>query len=137
MSAEHISADVSRFIETYLGSVAQLEILLALHAECTRHFSADELGQLFYIEPEFAASRLNDLKRSGLIESDATGKLFRFAASSELKRIVAELSALYAQRRTTIISLLYAKPHRDIQAFSDAFRLRQKPDADGKKQEGS
>jgi hypothetical protein len=68
--------------------------------------------------------RLNDLHARGLlVQKD--GPTYRYGpAQADLNSLVERLAAIYHERRVTIITLIYSKPHTQVQAFADAFKLR-------------
>ena len=67
-----------------------------------------------------------DLAQRGLLEGDnASPPRFRFAPRNPATAaLVQQLATDYADRRVSVIELIYAKPPDPIQSFADAFRLR-------------
>jgi len=131
-----IPADVRALIAQRIDSVAQLEVLLLLHADPARAWPADEVARELRIEPAGAQTQLDDLVRRGLVRATATPPAAappggaapqRFAygpASGHLSSTVDALARAYADRRVAVISLIYSKPPDPVRTFADAFRFR-------------
>jgi hypothetical protein len=121
-----VPPEVRRFIEEHIGSVAQLEILLLLHARGGTELSAEAVARELRVEPRWAAAELRELTAHGLFEErSAPEPLYRFAPPTpELARAVVLLADAYRQRRVTVINLIFEKPSKNIRVFADAFRLR-------------
>jgi hypothetical protein len=119
---------VKRLIAEQIESVAQLEVLLLLHAESDALWTADEVAVRLRQQPYVAEATLGKLSRGGLAEvqiDDAGRPCFRFApASRSQEAAVNELARKYQTHKTTIISQIFASPSDSIQDFADAFRLR-------------
>lgn len=123
---EGISPQVRAFIAGQIDSVVQLEMLLLLHADAERAWSAADLAKELRIEPNWAGAQLTALAQRGLLGVvDATGLTYRYGPNTpELATTVEGLAQAYADRRVTIISLIYSKPVDTLKSFADAFRLR-------------
>lgn len=83
--------------------------------------------------PASATRRLLDLRGHGLLadegSADSGRSRFRYQpATPEQEDAVATLARVYAARRSSVISLIFADPDRRIRTFADAFRLREEPD---------
>jgi hypothetical protein len=124
--SDHFSDDVHKFIIDHVNSVEQLETLLLLRGDASRVWTAEEVSQALYTPLAAATMRLSDLQARGLLVSE--GDAWRYqAASAELDRLVGELAQIYRDRRVTVITLIYSKPHQQVQAFANAFKLRKDP----------
>jgi hypothetical protein len=55
---------------------------------------------------------------------------FRYRTAGETEQSIERLAELYKERRVSIISLIYSKPHQQVQAFADAFKIRKDNDKD-------
>jgi hypothetical protein len=112
-----------------------LEVLLLLHADPRRPFTAADLGRELRINADWAGDQMRVLCDRGLLActmpSPAT---YRYAPQSpELDAAVRGLAAAYADYRVTVTSLIFAKPEKpdrpdkaaeQIRSFADAFRIR-------------
>lgn len=121
-----ISQDVRALIVERIDSVVHLELLLLLQANPSRAWTAAEVAQQLRIEPSWAMGQLGELASRGLLAPAAdVPDAFRYAPNSpDLDRTVAQLSKDYAERRVTVITLIFSKPVDKLRTFADAFRLR-------------
>lgn len=130
--SEALPDDVRRFVVEHINSVEQLEALLLLWSASDRDWTAEDVSQSLYTSPAAASMRLNDLLQRGFVSSSSeTSRVYRYrsgqAANDEL---VSRLAELYRERRVTVISLIYSKPHQQVQAFADAFKIRKPNEQD-------
>ena len=123
---EDIPPEVRAFIAENLGSVVQLETLLLLHAALDREWTADDVAASLRIDRKWAEGQLEVLCAEKLAEcSEGPPRRYRFGPADPKQRgAVDALAKAYAERRVTVISLIFAKPPDTLRAFSDAFRLR-------------
>lgn len=126
MSGEPISTEVKAFIARQIRSIVELECLLLLHRDAARDWSASELGKELRIDEKWAIQELADLTKRGLTaSSEAAPTRFHYApVTNALREVVDALAAHYAERRVSIIELIYLKPSDPLQNFADAFRFR-------------
>jgi len=126
VAEEGISPEVKSFITQHIDSVVQLEILLLLHARREQAFNADEISRELRVDRAWVEGQLSNLCGRGLLNcSDQTPPLYQYAPrDNKLSAAVDALAREYAQRRVTVISLIFSKPVDKIQAFADAFRIR-------------
>ena len=126
MAEGALSPEVRAFIVEYVGSVVQLETLLMVASAPDRRWTAAEVARALGIESGWAAGQLDGLCGQGLAEcDDSDPRLYRYEPRDDaLRSAVAALARAYAERRVTVISLIFAKPADGLRAFSDAFRLR-------------
>ena len=132
---DEIPPDVRAFIAEYLDSVVQLETLLMLHGAPGQEWEAEDVARDLRIDRTWADGQLVGLCEQGLAAcSDAReggGRRYRYApASAEVRAAVDGLARAYAERRVTVISLIFAKPADNLRAFSDAFRIRRDKEGD-------
>ena len=125
---EDIPPEVRAFIAENLGSVVQLETLLLLHGAPERGWAADDVAGSLKIDRAWAEGQLETLCDEGLADrvGDAPPWRYRFVREGKVRSAVDALAKAYAERRVTVISLIFAKPPDPLRAFSDAFRLRRK-----------
>jgi hypothetical protein len=128
--------ELQEFIASYIGSVEQLEILLLLHANPERSWSAKEISAQFRSNLDSVSARLQGLLNNGLATrtDDGKGAVFKYHSPSEsMHQRVQELSASYVQKRSTIINMIYTGKSRAgasvaVQSLADAFRIKQGDD---------
>ncbi len=120
--------EVARFIAEHIDAAEQLEILLLLHRDPSREWTALDVSQAIYTVPASATLRLEALAASGFAASTGGGDpRYRYAPRSEgLGRQVDVLAEAYRADRVSVIKLIFARPPNPVQSFADAFRLRGK-----------
>jgi hypothetical protein len=130
-----ITSRVRQFITDHVDSVMQLEVLLLLAGQPGKVWTAGELAQQLRIDVAWVDAQIRDMAAKGLSTVDdaaSGGPQFRYAPrTAELAATVDELAHAYADRRVTVIGLIFSKPLDKIRSFADAFRLRKDRSADG------
>ena len=123
---------VGRFITERIDSVEQLEILLLLHRHPERTWTAEAVARELRISALSAGERLEDLARDAILSrGEGPAVEYRYApARPGLEEAVAGLARAYAERRVTVINLIFSKPVDKIRTFADAFLLRKGKDDD-------
>jgi hypothetical protein len=125
VSDAELPSEVRAFIVRHLTSGAQLEVLLLLHRQRDRPWSAAAVGRELRIDPEQAGWALSRLAAHGLLGGDEESE-YRFEPRLRRKaHAIDALAALYPTYRVAIISLIFSKPSGPMLDFSDAFRLRE------------
>jgi len=123
---------VERLVLDRIDSIAQLEVLLALHRSAPSAWSAADVGRELRIDPVWAAEQLAVLRDRELL-GEAPPGAHRYCfdpATDALAKAVDALAACYADRRVTVVALLYSRPGPPIRALAEAFRIRRE-DGDG------
>ena len=116
---------VRQFIIDHIDSVMQLEVLLLIASEPGRAWTVKDLAELLRIDPTWVDSQLRAMAARGLVAQQPDSAAFRFEPrSAELSQALDELAKTYADRRVTVIGLIFAKPIDKIRSFADAFRIR-------------
>jgi hypothetical protein len=117
---------VRRLIAEHVDSAESLEILLFLHRNPGRSFTAEVLSPEVYTVAAAALLRLEGLVSRGFARSDqAANPAYRYAPSSpQLARQVDELADAYRANRVAVIQAIFQKPNSAAQSLADAFRLR-------------
>ena len=126
MPASDLPADVRSLLDSTITSVEQLELLLLLHREPGRAWTAIAAGRAVHTSEHSAGIRLAELAARGVARETPEG--FVLADDRELGQAVRVLERLYATHRVKIISRIFAKPPDAVRDFADAFRLRRKGD---------
>lgn len=117
---------VGRFIAQHIHSVEQLEVLLLLLRSGAREWTAGEVSRELSSHPHSAESRLLDLRARGLVDAREDGQelRYRYAPPPGTDEIIAALALLYAERRVSVITAIFAKPIDSVRTLADAFRVR-------------
>ncbi len=120
---ESFPEEVRTLVATHIQSVEQLEVLLLLHAQQGRAWTAAEVAAELRIDAMSAASRLEDLSARGFL--DHAGGTYTFhSIDSAMSRAVTALAEAYRDRRVSLINLIFSKPVDKVRLFADAFKLR-------------
>jgi hypothetical protein len=122
---------VRELLRDRIESIAQLETLLLLYRTAPAVWNAEMVAAELRIQRNAAAEQLELLRNVGLIaatDPELSGYWFAMP-DPELRKAVDALATCYADRRVTVIALVYSKPDR-ARVFADAFRLR-KEETDG------
>ncbi len=123
VSLSDIPKDVTDFIAAHIDSVVRLEVLLLLHARPGTSLEAAEIARELRIDTDWTQTALEALKAVGVLVRD--GARYRYEPRSpELAQTMDALSHAYADRRVSVISLIFSRPTDPIRHFSDAFRFR-------------
>jgi hypothetical protein len=124
-----IPRHVQTLITDHLTSVAQLEILLLLHASPDRDYPSNEVAERLRIDPAWARDELDGLADAGLLGHDAATGTYRFAPrTSALQSAVGGLAKAFSTHRVSVITLLFSTPSEGIGSFADAFKIRKDDD---------
>jgi hypothetical protein len=113
-SSAQIPEPVRRLVAERLDSIAELEVLLLLHQMRDADWSAQSVSAELRIDPKWAGEQLVALcERQLLVESRRGSGIYRFhPATPDLAATVDALALCYADRRVSIVALLYSKPGR-------------------------
>lgn len=133
MTHDALSDDIRRLIADHINSVEQLEVLLLLRGKANREWSAAEVAEEIRTSETSARSRLEDLAARGFLAQrrDGARDVYQYAPlSNTLRDQVDRLDHAYAERRFTVIDLIFSKPIDKLRLYADAFRFR-RDDSDG------
>lgn len=122
-----IRPEVMTFIDRFVRSIEQLEILLLLFAHRERAWTAQAVSDELRGNPASAAGRLDELCADGLLSASGDPRAYRYAASGEIDRAIAGLADAYRDFRLRVIERVFQKPD-GITEFAAAFRIRRKDD---------
>ncbi len=124
--AASLPAHIIAFLHEHIRSLMALEVLLLVRSDRNRFWTGEELAHELRSTSEWMDRELRELAMRGLLEpSAASPGAFRFQPiHPELKDAVDEVAACYAERRHTMIQVIYRAPPNPIQSFAEAFRLK-------------
>ncbi|PQV63424.1 hypothetical protein B1R32_11279 [Abditibacterium utsteinense] len=125
MSSGEITKGIERFIYDHINSVEQLEILLLVAAPPHKAWSAIEVSQKLYRQPDSVATRLEDLRDRGLLTISGQGQpLYQYVSDGRHDALIQGLERAYQVRKDAVIQLIFTRPSDNLRVFSDAFRIR-------------
>jgi DNA-binding MarR family transcriptional regulator len=127
--------DFQTFITSYIGSIEQLEILLLLKNSSERSWTAAEISAHLRGNRDSVLARLQGLVNNGLatrIENQGDARFKYCAPSPSMDQQVEQLRDTYAQKRTTVINMIYtgtsrAESHSAVQELANAFKIKRGP----------
>lgn len=129
----NIPAEVLTLMRERVHSIEELELLLLLRAEPTRHFGVGELAAALKVSPEAVSGALARLVSAQLIqrvETAGTSPKYCYGPENEeLARSVDDLALAYDRSRLEMLALI-ARNAIDrirtdaLKTFAEAFRLR-------------
>ena len=129
MSGGELPKDVRDLVIGHIDSVVQAEILLLLQSNPGQAYSAEQVGQVLRIDANGAEAQLAHLQSHGMLRAGPDGGGYVYGPQSvQLSDAVAGLARAYADRRVTVIALIYSKPTDQLRSFADAFRIRKDKD---------
>lgn len=119
-----LPAPLRHLIASSIDSIEALEILLLLrrspHAFWATRAIAEQLG----IAPEIVTTKLDLLRRAGLIAVGHETGAYRFAPSTEeLAASIGDLAHAYNERRASVVNTIFSANLERLRAFSDAFKV--------------
>lgn len=129
MADDGLSPSVTQFLEQYVRSVEQLEIILLLGRNPQKDFTVGDVYQVIMSTRDSVQGWLDEMVARNLAVCNEGGAgTYRFAASTPaLADAVQSLSASYKAYPVRVIETIYRprKPQTDpAQDFANAFRLR-------------
>lgn len=124
MAKQHISESLKRFLREQIHTVFRLEVLLLLHRNRSRSFTAAEVAQELSFESDLAQQQLTALVTLDVIRTNADQSHYRYApVNAELRSMVDQLAAGYSRQRVPILSVILAEHPDRTRLFSEAFRM--------------
>ena len=116
---------VKNFLARCIRSVEQLEVLLLLHSQPARSWTAPEVYDVVRSSPASISERLAEFCAAGLlVKTQDEPAAFRYAKENPHNLAVDETAAAYRTWRVRIIETIFAAEVDPLKSFSDAFRIR-------------
>jgi hypothetical protein len=125
MAKREFSHVFRTFVNTYISSVEQIEVLLLLLADPERTWQIDELSATLRSSANSIASRFAPLESARLVTRNTLG--YRYTARGAAHDLVLALQKEYAERRFSVIELVYSREDA-ARTFADAFRFKDDED---------
>ncbi|CAN5256225.1 hypothetical protein BH20VER2_BH20VER2_17170 [soil metagenome] len=125
MASESLPPAVAALISRYIRSVEQLEVLLLLHGQPERFWTADEVYDVIRSSRSSVMQRLENFTAEEFLETEpGPPRRFRYAPKAgELRSAVDETATVYQTWRIRVIEAIFA-PADPVQSFADAFKFR-------------
>ena len=123
--ASDLSAEIIRFIQEHIKTVASLDILLLMYRNPTREWTAEGIAVDLRTNPITVRGFLDFFVEKGLITRIADNRYQYRASAAALDSNVAALAREYSMRPVTVVNTIYSAPGDDkLQSFADAFKLK-------------
>jgi len=119
-----LPADILQFIAEYLDSIGTLEVLLLLHSDPARRWTAGELSRELRSSLLSVESSLAILLGRRLAVEEAGGAYRFHAGTRALDEKTSRLAECYRERRTAVITAIFSRPTDAVRSFADAFRFK-------------
>jgi hypothetical protein len=118
-----IPEDVLRFIRECIDRLETLDVLLLLQSTPARLWTARHVSDELRSSPEAVQKTLQHLRERGLLAQEGDGFIFK-PATPELAESTIRLAACARERRTAVITAIFAQPGEAIRTFAEAFRFK-------------
>jgi DNA-binding IclR family transcriptional regulator len=124
-----IPTEVKDFILRNIASVEEMEVLFFLRDRRDSAWTAAALSAQLRSSVPSIDQRLSELLARGLVaRGEASGSYRYWPKDAALEELVAKLAQYYAERRISIIELIYTRPSDKLRSFADAFRIKEEKD---------
>lgn len=130
MTRQHISDSLKEFIRDQIQTVFRLEVLLLLHRDQSRSFTAAEVADELCFETDIAQEQLSVLAALGLVlQSDNVEREYSYHPVDAARgSMVDQLAAGYSTQRVPILSVILAEHPDRTRLFAEAFRIIRRND---------
>ena len=124
--ADQLPPAVRQLLARYIRSVEQLEVLLLMHGQPQRSWSAADVYSVIRSSEASIASRLESFTKEGfLTKENGAPPTYRYAPNTtDLRSAVDEAAGAYKTWRIRVVEAIFAPPSDPVQSFADAFKLR-------------
>lgn len=128
MAYGDLSNEVKNFIENYIDSVEQINVLRLLSAQDTRYFSIQEIVHELRSTETAILRRMSDLQNRKVLIPPLTGensKQIMFSPTSEeIRTGVNLLVNAFLEKPAQVIEYIYSIPPVAVREFAKAFQFR-------------
>jgi hypothetical protein len=119
-----IGPQLSEFIRGAFPSVWTLELLMLMRSDPERAWTRSELVQKLRGSDHIVVQGVGALIAGGLVMTLDDGTVRYAAAAPEVARLVDDTMRQYAKRPDAVRRIIVFSGSNNLQAFSEAFRLR-------------
>ena len=115
--------DLIEFLQESFASVWSLEILLALHDDPSRTWTAEQIIDELRSSQAVVGQGLDGLLAAGLIVKEEGGGVRYGPSSPGQGRLVDRLAVAYRVKAGAVRRVIIQSPADKLRTFSDAFRI--------------
>ena len=129
MSQYVMSDIVRRFLSEFIGSVAELELLLLLRTSLPMCWTVPQLVAELRVDSDWATRQIDAFCKAGLAAgNDEQPAAYCYRPTTpHLEHAVAAVAQDYLLHRVSVIEYIYSRPNETLRVFAEAFRLRKEP----------
>lgn len=125
MTEPQFTRELRELIDHHLGSIDEIEVLLALFAKRGELMAASAVGAAAQKPESVVREHLKQLAERGFVVHHESEDAYSYPMrTGEVDDAIEQLSRMYHQRPVTLIKALYDRPSIAVLSFADAFRLR-------------
>lgn len=124
-----IPEEVRQFVENYISTLDQLEVLLLVSALPDREWTVGDVDNVVRSSFAVVRERLEGLVNAGMLSKGGDPAVYRYQPkTNEMAHTISALSSAYKLSRHRIVELIYSptRSREPLTNFSDAFRFRKK-----------
>jgi hypothetical protein len=121
---DDIPEDLLDFLQTTIGSIWALELMLTLRRQPLATWTPAALTAEMRANLQLVSDILRRFERSGLVVAAEPGHWTWRAATPELDRLADASAAAYARTPLRVTRAIAESSNRRIRQFADAFKLR-------------
>jgi predicted transcriptional regulator len=121
-----LEEEIRDFVDRYIDSVEQLEILILLKESAPQQWSAQEINEKLQSHFSSVQTRLRGLCKLNLINCNAENYSYPGSDKSQEPKIE-KLILAYKQKRIRVIEMIFSKPKDKLRDFADAFKIKKDP----------
>ena len=115
---------VTRDVDQFIDNLDALEVVMLLHREQERRWTADQVAAHLRISARVARRELDRMRSRGIARPDGADS-YRFDGSDpERAAAAARVAATYATRRVELINYVASQTLKRIQSIADAFKIK-------------
>jgi hypothetical protein len=115
--------DLAEFLQDSFGSVWSLEILLVLHRQPERVWTAEDLIAELRSSQVVVQQGIDNLLAAGLIVAEDGGAVRYGPASAGQDALVRRLEDAYRVKPAAVRRLIIQSPAEKLRTFADAFKI--------------
>lgn len=124
-SAPITDDEVFAFVRASIASVWELELLLLLHRDSERRWSAREIERQLRASDLIVHSTLRRLAAAQIVSEGAREDFQYRPASPKLHELVLALDKLYRTNPVSVVKAILGAPDTKLKIFSEAFRFKE------------
>lgn len=119
-----LSADVVAFLDAHIFTLAQLEVLLVVHASGGTSRPIEELARELYVPAASLRPWLEDFVADGLLSTDGAGAYVARTDDVGVQATLDQVADTYSRRKVSVARHVYSTKEDPAVRLAEAFRFR-------------